>query len=299
MKLIQCLKCGQSFKPTRDTCPFCEEDVSASRDLPRQLLNASGNREAAQQAARTLAGMGTPGAVAVLAGALSDEQRYAADQSQFVAEQLVSVGEPAMPAITSLLADSGARPYVVSAVLDTRPEMAAQLGLTEADCSTAGQPVSSPTTTSASTTSTTSPWNIFGGILLAVGIVVLIYFVAVFDTTVSVSDVSSQLGLDTSSYNLGIGRVNNIGLMNDQRNGIIVAVLILVCGVALIVVGAMQKVPTAAPVAVTATPVTVAARSDERKCPYCAETIKAEAIICRFCNREVPPPGGPGVAVHA
>jgi hypothetical protein len=27
--------------------------------------------------------------------------------------------------------------------------------------------------------------------------------------------------------------------------------------------------------------------SDERTCPWCAETIKAAAIICRFCNRDV------------
>lgn len=27
-----------------------------------------------------------------------------------------------------------------------------------------------------------------------------------------------------------------------------------------------------------------------RECPYCAETIKAKATVCRFCGREVPQP---------
>jgi tetratricopeptide (TPR) repeat protein len=31
----------------------------------------------------------------------------------------------------------------------------------------------------------------------------------------------------------------------------------------------------------------VAAQSDERACPWCAETIKAAAVVCRFCGRDV------------
>jgi len=28
----------------------------------------------------------------------------------------------------------------------------------------------------------------------------------------------------------------------------------------------------------------------QRKCPFCAELIKIEAVVCRFCGRDVPPP---------
>lgn len=30
---------------------------------------------------------------------------------------------------------------------------------------------------------------------------------------------------------------------------------------------------------------------DSRACPFCHETIYANALVCRFCRRDLPPPG--------
>ena len=41
--------------------------------------------------------------------------------------------------------------------------------------------------------------------------------------------------------------------------------------------------------AMTATGIAVLAQPNDRQCPHCAESIKCEASVCRFCGRNVEP----------
>lgn len=94
------------------------------------------------------------------------------------------------------------------------------------------------------------------------------------------------LGMDTTVATGDGRRVHNIGLMRDQQNALMLGGLLLVVSLVLIVAGRRKGQEVAAPTA-------VASPSDEKTCPYCAERIKAAAVVCRFCNRDLqsaPPP---------
>jgi hypothetical protein len=55
-------------------------------------------------------------------------------------------------------------------------------------------------------------------------------------------------------------------------------IILAVCGLPLLAIA------TAAVVGV------FIAKRSRRKCPYCAELIRREARVCRFCGREIAPP---------
>lgn len=79
------------------------------------------------------------------------------------------------------------------------------------------------------------------------------------------------------------GRVHNIGLMNDRQAIIMFAGVMAVIGAVFVGFAGKSSQPS----------ILLYGRSsqdaDARKCPFCAEFVKAEAIVCRFCQRDLPP----------
>ena len=99
------------------------------------------------------------------------------------------------------------------------------------------------------------------GILLMTGGIILLIYALVF--------------MDTSVYaGYDIGRVNNIGLMSQRQNYVIVSSAAIIIGLILF------AIPYFRAKNVTTNEDT----SGYKKCPQCAEQVKAEAKICRFCN---------------
>ncbi len=101
----------------------------------------------------------------------------------------------------------------------------------------------------------------FGSILIAGGIVLMIYSLAFMDTSVEVNYPGGN--------NFGMPeRVNNIGLMADKQTYIIAASVLIVIGLVLCYLPKSKSETD----------------KENKQCPQCAEQVKREAKVCRFCN---------------
>jgi hypothetical protein len=102
------------------------------------------------------------------------------------------------------------------------------------------------------------------------------------------------LGMDTSVEVGGGRRVHNLGLLGQQQNFLGISLVIAVIGILLIIFGAKAKNSKIGELEEIQE---VTGSSDTRSCPYCAEKIKFQAIICRYCGKDVFPEDKPVSAV--
>jgi len=72
------------------------------------------------------------------------------------------------------------------------------------------------------------------------------------------------------------GRVHNIGLMSDKQNIIIVGGALLVAGALILALSSRSQAQV------------IEGQPGYRRCPSCAELVKSEAKVCRFCQRDLP-----------
>ncbi|MBS0406704.1 MAG: zinc ribbon domain-containing protein [Proteobacteria bacterium] len=99
------------------------------------------------------------------------------------------------------------------------------------------------------------------GFLLFIAALVVLTFGFMYDTSVAT----------------GMGsRVHNVGLMNEKQNIIIAGGAMLVAGALLLALSTRNQFSTSAN------------SPGYRTCPSCAEVVKDEAKVCRYCQRDLP-----------
>lgn len=88
-----------------------------------------------------------------------------------------------------------------------------------------------------------------------------------------------SIQMDTSVSSYGGGRINNLGLMSFQQNLVFIFSTVTIVGVFLIVMAGRSNGSNNS----------LNQSQSVRECPFCAETIKSQAVLCRYCGKDVIP----------
>ncbi len=113
--------------------------------------------------------------------------------------------------------------------------------------------------------------KISGIILIVVGV---IWAVIAFNMPTTVTSPSQSFGSGDYAIETPSITVNNIGLMDRRRNHLMFAGLTILVGAIFVGFGSVSRKGSVE-------------GDDTVACPYCAEPVKSEAVVCKHCGRDI------------
>jgi hypothetical protein len=118
---------------------------------------------------------------------------------------------------------------------------------------------------------------------IALMIVGVLWGLVAFNMKTSIETEARSFGTGEYSVHIPSQNVHNLDLADRRRDHLILAAVLFLSGSVLFGFGSMQKT--------NGQHTNNTERNTEaiRKCPYCAETVKAEARICKHCGKELSP----------
>lgn len=111
----------------------------------------------------------------------------------------------------------------------------------------------------------------FGIILMVVG---AIWALVAFNMNTAVTSPSQSFGSGAYTIETPSVTVNNLGLMDRRRNNLIFAGFTILVGAVFVGFGSISRKELSEGAGLVS-------------CPYCAELVKPEAVVCKHCGKDI------------